>query len=462
MKIIANGINGNYLTNYLLNAPEGIEWVKVAVAYADNFAEGKLIKFCIDRKIPLTFYGRIDHSCPISISVLEKFLRVGPVYTCKLIKEYFHPKVLWFEGYGAYIGSANLTDRGWYKNIELGIWFANDDLTKFHFTEELENFFLAIDKESDPLTEELLNKICSFKESMDLYREQKKEREERERASFKKIVLPILSKDFEGLTVTSQQSAQLKQKRQFLEEWSNTLQLLRDISREVTKTKNRPMWVKDDVPSGVQTDQFLHAFYYTQIKVGNKSQHEEFYEKNKRNPLKALQEAMKWWSCQKQSDFEHEYQMIYEKAPHIRKYLSQKRILSLSEDEFIKVLSKVYAFRTAARQAANKDLNLPDKTHLKEDERVKRVAQWLWKQKNGKGMDSTEVLNYILYEGSIDNVPERIWQTTSVEEWHLPRLGIGTIGEIIGWTMPDRFPPRNGRTSKALYALGFDVKIHTN
>ena len=30
MKIIANGVNGNYLDNYLNNAPKEIEWVKVA------------------------------------------------------------------------------------------------------------------------------------------------------------------------------------------------------------------------------------------------------------------------------------------------------------------------------------------------------------------------------------------------------------------------------------------------
>ncbi|MDE0518063.1 MAG: hypothetical protein OXH36_00695 [Bdellovibrionales bacterium] len=103
MQIIANGINGNYLDNYLNNAPEEIEWVKAAVAYADNFTEEKLIKFCTDREIPLIFYGRMDYSCPVVVSVLEKFLQLGPAYTCKLIKNFFHPKVLWFEGHGAYI-----------------------------------------------------------------------------------------------------------------------------------------------------------------------------------------------------------------------------------------------------------------------------------------------------------------------------------------------------------------------
>ena len=389
MKIIANGINGSYLDNYLNNAPKEIEWVKAAVAYADNFAEKKLIKFCTDREIPLTFYGRMDYSCPIAISVLEKFLQLGPSYKCKLIKNFFHPKVLWFEGHGVYIGSANLTNNGWYKNIEIGTWFTNNDLYKFNLIEELEDFFATIKEKSNPLTRELLNKLQSFeRRSIDLYRTKKRLEEE-----FEKTFSPILSRDFTGLTTISQESAQSKRQIKFRNEWNGTLTLLRKISREVIKDESRPIWIKSDVPSGVQIDQFLHAFYYKKVQIKNeKSKHEELHEKNKKNPKVALQKEIKWWAVQEQTHFKHEYQMIYERAPQIREYLSSQKILSLSDSEFIEVLSKVYAFVTSARQTSNKDLNLPDNTHLSLEERVNKSAQWLWQQKNSKGMGPIEVL----------------------------------------------------------------------
>ena len=457
MKIIANGINGNYLDNDLNNAPKEIEWVKAAVAYASNFAEEKLIKFCRDRAIPLTFYGRMDYSCPVSIDVLKRFLQLGPLYTCKLV-ENFHPKVLWFEGYGAYIGSANLTNLGWYNNIELGTWFINDDLLKFNFIEELENFFSKVEEESNPLTKELLNKIQSCENiSKEFYKEKQKLEE-----TFRKIVSPTLSRNFKGLTMVSQRDTEKKQKEKFLEEWNSTLTQLRQISREIIKDENRPKWVKAEVPSGVQIDQFLHAFYYNQVKPGNKSQHENFHEKNKKNPMVALRKTMEWWSSQEQSNFEDEYKMMYYTSPLIKDKLSSEKILSLSESEFVEVLSKVYAFRTAARQTPNKELNLDDKTHLNIDERAKKVAQWLYQQKNSKGMGPKEILNYTLHKGSIDDIPQRIWEVIFIEEWHLSRFGLSTIGEIVGWVMPNDFPPRNGRTSKALYALGFNVKIHVN
>ena len=108
MKIIANAINGNYLQNILANAPDDIDWVKAAVAYATGSPE--LIEFCVKKKIPLHFWGRLDESIPISSNVLERFLTLGTNYNCKLVWRYYHPKVIWFYDYGAYIGSANLTN----------------------------------------------------------------------------------------------------------------------------------------------------------------------------------------------------------------------------------------------------------------------------------------------------------------------------------------------------------------
>jgi hypothetical protein len=39
-------------------------------------------------------------------------------------------------------------------------------------------------------------------------------------------------------------------------------------------------------------------------------------------------------------------------------------------------------------------------------------------------------------------------------------LGISALGELVGWALPNQFPPRNRRTSNAIRALGYDVTIH--
>ena len=56
--------------------------------------------------------------------------------------------------------------------------------------------------------------------------------------------------------------------------------------------------------------------------------------------------------------------------------------------------------------------------------------------------------------------PTLILYSARSDERKLPHFGINQVAEIAGWARPELSPPRNGRTSKGLRALGFDVHIH--
>lgn len=457
MELLANGLNGNFLRNILLNAPKTLEWVKVAVAYATGSPE--LISFCIKNSIPLKFWGRMDESVPVATNILERFLNLGPTYQCKLVWRYYHPKVIWFAGYGAYIGSANLTDTAWNRNIECGVWFDDADLVCFNLLPELEAIFDGIDKVSEPLTQEIINKLKHLEKliapSSDYGTASKHVREE-----FDNTLGKIWSKQFEGLGQISRASFSEKRKSKFLAEWNSTLQLMRQIQELVVLDENRPQWVKSDVPKGVQIDQFLHAYYYTTVKPGLRSLHEEFHQGNKSNTQKALRDAILLWS-QLKSPPNDEDTMMYERAPYLYEHLSSQGLLELTENEFVEVCKRIHAFVTAARQTRNEEIGLPADTHIDLVTRAEKVARWIWLQRTTTGADPIGVLRHVLYGGSPDDITGRIWDAAFTAGWHLPRFGLSCIGEIVGWAMPDTFPPRNGRTSKALYALGFDVTLYS-
>lgn len=456
MEIVGGGINGNYLRNYLLNAPDDIAWVKAAVAYA-NVSE-ELLGFCVNNKLPFTFYGRMDSTVPVETRLLEKFLKLGPIFQCKLVLDYFHPKVIWFEGYGAYIGSANLTSRAWYDNIEYGVWFNSDELIKFGVVDELNELFSKVDSVSEVLTNELLVKIREAENNRQ-NSGLEKTRQGLE-LSFKNNIGPLLSKNFSGLTRFSKKDAKTKRKMNFMAEWTSTLTLLRKMATEVVKDENRPKWVSKEAPSGVQVDQFLHAYYYSEIKPGQKSKHEEFHLVNQSNTEVAIEKAMKWWAgLEKPVDEEDIF--INEKAPFIFDHLKKSKLLDLTVEEFTEVLSRINAFRTAARQTTNDELDLEAGTKLKIEDRIRMVTEWLFEQRAPNGTGPKEVLFYVLYGGAKENITDRIWNAAFGENWHIPRMGLSTIGEIVGWAAPDSFPPRNGRTSKALYALGYDVTLYS-
>ena len=97
-------------------------------------------------------------------------------------------------------------------------------------------------------------------------------------------------------------------------------------------------------------------------------------------------------------------------------------------------------------------INIPQK--------VDALAKHIWNDQSSNGMRVKELLQYILYDGSEEQLPVRLWGGVMNSEWKVDSLGISSLGEIIGWALPNRFPPRNGRTSKSLRSLGYDVIVH--
>jgi hypothetical protein len=104
---------------------------------------------------------------------------------------------------------------------------------------------------------------------------------------------------------------------------------------------------------------------------------------------------------------------------------------------------------------------LPEKlTKMGQDERVEFVARKVWSERTDDGRTPLEFLHDFLYGGPRDRIPERLFDAC----WrggHMPHMNVSTLGEIVGWALPESYPPRNGRTSKALFAFGYDVTIHT-
>ena len=458
MKLIAGGLNGNYLRDLLTQAPDNVEWVKAAIAYASGTPE--LIEFCVNRKLRLEFWGRLDETVPIAIAILERFLKLGPNYTCKLVWRYYHPKIIRFGGYGVYIGSANLTDSAWYKNIECGIFMSEEELVESGFASELDNIFEQIDAKSILLTDGLVARMREFDRShFASYSDLEKLKKEC-KADFEKTVGELVPSKFDGLSIKDRRTLVQKSHENFLNEWNDTIQIIKQIQEQVRSDRFRPSWIPEATAAGVQVDQFLHGFYYHNVMEGNRSRHEEFFVKNKANPQAALEEAMKWWKSLPDAPGA-ERTMIEESAPLLRRLLDRNKVLSLTREEWISACERVNAFWTAARQVRNSVLGLPANTKMDQPERAKLVAGWVYDQQAGNESSVLQVVHYVLYGGPIEITPERLWEGAFSHDWHVPQFGLSCLGEMIGWAMPDKFPPRNGRTSKALRALGFNVKVHS-
>lgn len=443
------GINGHYLRNITENHAEDTERVIAAVAYATDAS--LLFDWCWDNKIPLTFYGRLDDGVAVSLPILKTFLgRINSGrFDCKLVKHH-HAKVIWWENVGVYIGSANLTANGWYKNIEAGCYFPTEEVTD-EMAGDIFQLFDKLKENAAPLSEELLEVM-----------EKRVDDLTQARIDSKKFWnnTSISAAEWSGLATTAPKTAAEGRRKTFLEEWYSTLAILRDIGKQVCLPENRPVWVSDSAPMGSQVDQFLHAHYYQRtFDDQNRAKYEEFFQQNKDRRNEALAEALEWWRQLPEAPL-HEDEMLNVTAPFLRSTLENGEIENMTYETFREVCMGVHAIRDYSRRVRNRAVQLSDDRPYTIPEKVEALSRRIWNDDMSDGGRVKSLLQYILYEGKDDELPERLWNGITDSRWAIDGLGVSALGELVGWVRSDRFPPRNGRTSKALRSLGYDVTVH--
>ncbi|MBO1081732.1 phospholipase D family protein [Roseomonas sp. 573] len=439
------GINGQYLLNITENAARDTDEVLAAVAYATN--TDLLFDWCWNNKIPLRFYGRLDDQVAVAAPVLENFLRRrSGIHVCKLVQHH-HAKVIWWRGVGVYIGSANLTDRAWYKNVEAGCFFTDDEITD-EMAADLHGLFATLEEHATPLTQELLSEMRARAHEV-----------HQARSDAKRFWGHPSLITWPGLVQTTPKGAAQKRRDSFLKEWHATLEHLRNIGLTVSHPENRPIWVNGAVPIGAQADQFLHAFYYQRTFAGTKANYAAHYEQNKMRPDSALAEAVTWWRGLATAPQSEDY-MLNVSAPALQAALAEPQLATMTGEQFREVCDRVHAIRDYSRRVRNQAVNLPDGTNYNILQKLDALADRIWNDQGSMGGRVRDLLHHILYNGSSDQLPERLWQGIVDPKWKIEGLGVSALGELVGWALPDHFPPRNGRTSKALRALGYPVTIH--
>jgi len=454
MKFVAGKLNRIWLRDILERSKAAdVSEVKAAIAYVNGAPD--LIDYCFAENLPFTLWCRYDHTVPVSPRILERFLRPGVInQTCKLLPEYFHPKIVWWREFGAYIGSANLTDNGWLKNIEAGLFLTESEMETHGILSELESFFDQVNNLSTPLSKEIYQSLLEqekFNRSLDQSKIESEDRFRKDR---------IIPKSDSLIKVDERASSQ-KRKETFLKEWYETLEKLRSIQDIVSKPENRPSWVAENVSKGVLADQFLHAFYYNRVKEGRKYPFQKFYEQNKSRREAALNEAIGWWKSLEKPP-SNEDVTINDWAPFVKKALERKSLNNFTKELLDGLCSKVHSIRDHATKVDNITLGLPVGTPQKSaDECFQLFSNYMWNARSQDELSVRDVLIYVLYGGDAKDTPSRIFDATTEERYKIPHFGISSLGELVGWAFPDLFPPRNDRTNKALRSLGFDVNVRS-
>lgn len=449
MKLIANGVNSQYFESILPQKGVEVDGVLAAIAYGKD--DTKFIKNCLDNHFRLDLWMRYDHTVPVAPMLLNKLLNNAKNNIfCKLIPDMLHAKIVWWKGYGAYVGSANLTSRAWYDNIETGVFFTDEEL---------------IDSDMLPQLEEYFDKLIHLDEAIQLTSEIIKEQVELDklrRATLGEHQEDVLTKarsipEWKGLKNVDKKRAVDKRKENFKKEWQGAISHIRNIAEQITVY--RPAWIEENIPVNWQVDQFLHAYYYNIVRQGdNTYPYEQEHQKNKANPQQALMKNLKWWKALSgpPSNEDHTF---YESAPAIRDAFSKSKILNIDSDELCKVVEATHSTMNHVIKLSPGKLGKPEVSYLSKSERAPLFTELLLKQRNKKQQSILELLNYVLYGGKPENMWERIYDAGKTAEYQINNYGVNSIAEVAGWAQPETTPPRNTRTNKALRALGYSVNV---
>jgi hypothetical protein len=450
MQLVGNAVNGVLLSNLLpaSDVLDDVDFVQAAIAYGSsiNTPKGGLVGHCVQSKLKLDLWMRYDETVPVAVPMLETLLKhqKDNVFT-KFIPDKLHAKVIWWKGYGAYIGSANHTDSAWFSNIELGVFFTDDELVVNGLDVQLEDYFLYL-RSLDvaiPISAQYVEEMKKLSQLNKDIHSAARDVRSHER--------------WGGTSFVDKKSSFDKRKENFKQEWLSTLGILNDIEQQLAK--HRPNWVNETVPLGWQVDQFLHAYYYNKVGDKIRKPYDEYFQKNEHDPNRELKAQLSWWAAQEKAPSSEDI-TFYENAPIIGNLLSEENVLNISQEEFEQVCSKTHATRDYMIKVSTSDLGRPSSTSLTREQRTPLFAKLVLTEKNKLGWDVRQLLHYVLYDGADESMWERLYNAGRNSDYSIRRYGLNSIAEVSGWARPEIAPPRNGRTSKALRALGFDVKIY--
>ena len=408
-------------TTLKFNIPKNVKKIYAAIAYTHSRL---LVDICIEKEIHLEWWGLFDSQESTSIELIQKAINT-PLVKFYPFAERFHPKVIYFEGYGIYVGSANMTTKALLHNIEAGIFIEESDLTEENL-KEITEFFDTLRKKSIPATSNDLEKIEKFLEESSKYREDREKINENIEQSFQEHLghLFLLEKGVRDFSTKANRKTKDKE-LSFKKEWRETQNYLSHVE-EVLQQHKQPEWVHEQNFPKIITVQFIYAYYHSNVLEENEGRNsdevvEEYFQKNKKKSEGILLEAIKWWSRLKNppsSANDH----INKWTPSNYRILSKLRKTDLSLKDFSQVIAQNHAAREHARQVRNETLGLEPDYHGSYEERTKKFTEWLFHQKTQKEKSIHDVIKYILFFESED-IEVRIFNVLNSDDWKIAHFG---------------------------------------
>lgn len=458
MRLIANDVNKDYFRN-LLEYGKVVPKVDIAVAY---ITDETIFEYARASGISLNVWCRIDEDVhPQTLTILSKYIADSNI-NFYATHDFLHSKILWFHGVGCYIGSANLTGKALHDNIEMGI-FLEENVDPSEIFEQIQTFFLNLPQYTTKLVREDIDRLkkhfnnLSNDPHVQRLNDEMRKAKKRFNEDWRKLKEALFADQKKPHSMPSNKS---QHQKRFVSEWKETQGILERYKEIYAAEYSRPSWVNPDLPVYAEIDK-MFDWHYSSVLKGDKKIGIIVEEEHQRNSGKGdenIKKLFNSWSGLSECPDEEIMYSFNTRAPVTANLLSKDKIQKLTNNEIATVVFNCYALMDHIDQFKSYESLKIDRTgeRASREEKASRFVEHFLSSPNRHNKTFIEILNYFIWS---DSPPwEKIWDCTDDKsKWKYPGIDRSTLGELIGLARPDKYPVRNNRISRVLYALGFDV-----
>lgn len=408
----------DFVRNAITHYAASVDNIYAAVAF---FTEANLVKELLhDKRIRLI----VRLGFPTSPSALTELMALSNIEIRYFTDRSFHSKIYIFGDNVALVGSANLTRAAVWTNQEVVVTIPSDDKRFLG----LATLFAEYWDDAKVLTKDELDKYAlNYHKWVKL----QKDIEDYDDGVIKNIGSVVAKNVKRGTKKESKENIFLDSYRKTYQEAISAFNVIRNVYESVGKRKVP----EEKIPLRLEIDSFVsfvreeHAegdIWKTSPVLSGKEQQDK---------ISAL--VQEWLK----TPWEYfEETIVNEKYPRIRKAFSSKdSIMGISDDDLFDALTVAHSFGDRFRFYKGST-----------------PTQKLEFFKNNDGKRIRETLAYLVF-GS-DETVKRLANVIFSSAYKLNEFGQANAQEILGWVGGNDLPVINGRTTKVLKFLGFDVK----
>lgn len=290
MKLVANRLNRVWPSALVSVADDdSLTGIDLAVAYASTMPD--ILDLATRRPVPMRLFALLDADGFPDLKLANDILTAAHTrWKLYFLRDYYHPKVMWFRGVGCYIGSANLSESAWKQNIECGLWLSEAELTTNGLAKPLDHLF-------DDLSTEYPARRSDLAALKRLETERAKLSEARR--AFNAEADRILAHIPKGRAMTFEPTREQRpseQKEKFRREWGRCVHILQTLGERTAKV-TWPEWVEKDVAPAIVFDQATEYWYTLSVRDERTrdSSVEALHERNRANPDGAADSLLALW-----------------------------------------------------------------------------------------------------------------------------------------------------------------------